>query len=133
MTPPPTAGRAPFPDLQSFLAHLERTKVLVHVIDVSSGTGRDPVEDFKIISRELELFAGGDDDTAVVLTNKPAIAAANKVDALDEPERLKKLARHLKKLNIPLYPISAVTGEGVPALLNAMWRAVAAAAEAAPA
>ena len=116
-----------------FLAHLERTKVLVHVIDVSSSTGRDPVEDFKVISRELELFAGGDDDTAVVLANKPCLAAANKVDALDEPERLKKLARHLKKLKIPLYPISAVTGEGVPQLLEAMWREVAAAAEATPA
>ena len=116
-----------------FLAHLERTKVLVHLIDVSSSTGRDPVEDFRVITRELELFAGGDDDTAVVLSNKPCIVAANKVDALDEPDRLKKLARHLKKLKIPLYPISAVTGEGVPALLEAMWVEVASAAEAAPA
>jgi GTP-binding protein len=116
-----------------FLAHLERTKVLVHLIDVSSSTGRDPVDDFRVITRELELFAGGDDDTAVVLSNKPTIVAANKVDALDEPERLKKLARHLKKLKIPLYPISAVTGEGVPALLEAMWREVSAATEAAPA
>jgi len=116
-----------------FLAHLERTKVLVHLIDVSSSTGRDPVEDFRVITRELELFAGGDDDTAVVLSNKPCIVAANKVDALDEPDRLKKLAKHLKKLKIPLYPISAVTGEGVPALLEAMWVEVANAAEAAPA
>jgi len=116
-----------------FLAHLERTKVLVHLIDVSSSTGRDPVEDFRVITRELELFAGGDDDTAVVLSNKPCIVAANKVDALDEPDRLKKLAKHLKKLKIPLYPISAVTGEGVPALLEAMWVDVAGAAEAAPA
>ena len=116
-----------------FLAHLERTKVLVHLIDVSSSTGRDPVEDFRVITRELELFAGGDDDTAVVLSNKPCIVAANKVDALDEPDRLKKLAKHLKKLKIPLYPISAVTGEGVPALLEAMWVEVASPAEAAPA
>jgi len=116
-----------------FLAHLERTKVLVHLIDVSSSTGRDPVEDFRVITRELELFAGGDDDTAVVLSNKPCIVAANKVDALDEPDRLKKLAKHLKKLKIPLYPISAVTGEGVPALLEAMWVEVASAAEAASA
>jgi GTP-binding protein len=116
-----------------FLAHLERTKVLVHLIDVSSSTGRDPVEDFRVITRELELFAGGDDDTAVVLSNKPCIVAANKVDALDEPDRLKKLAKHLKKLKIPLYPISAVTGEGVPALLEAMWLEVTSAAEAASA
>jgi GTP-binding protein len=107
-----------------FLAHLERTKVLIHLIDVSSATGRDPVEDFETISRELELFAGGGDDTAVMLADKPRIAAANKIDSLDEPERLKKLSRHLKKLKVPLYPISAVTGEGVPALLEAMWKAV---------
>ena len=116
-----------------FLAHLERTKVLVHLIDVSSSTGRDPVEDFRVITRELELFAGGDDDTAVVLSNKPSIVAANKIDALDDPERLKKLTRHLKKLKIPLYPVSAVTGEGVPALLEAMWREVSSGAEAATA
>ena len=72
-----------------FLAHLERTKVLVHIIDVSSATGRDPVHDFDVISRELELFAGGGDDTAVLLAQKPRIAVANKIDALDEPERLK--------------------------------------------
>ena len=110
-----------------FLSHLERTKVLVHLVDVSSATGRNPVEDFDVITRELELFAGGDDDTAVVLAQKPLIAAANKIDALDEPDRLKQLARHLKKLKVPLYPISAVTGEGVPELLEAVWREVAAA------
>jgi GTP-binding protein len=110
-----------------FLAHLERTKVLVHVIDVSSASGRDPVEDFDVIARELELFAGGGDDTAVVLSNKPRLAAANKIDALDDPERLRKLARHMKRHRVPLYPISAVTGEGVPQLLEAIWEQVAAA------
>ncbi len=108
-----------------FLAHLERTKVLVHVIDVSSATGRDPVEDFDVICRELELFAGGGDETAVSLAKKPRIAAANKIDALDEPDRLKKLQRHLKKLRVPLFPISAASGEGLPALIDAMWREVA--------
>lgn len=116
-----------------FLAHLERTKVLVHMIDLSSASGRDPIDDFNVIVRELELFAGGGDDTAVVLSHKPRLAAANKIDALDEPERLRKLARHLKRLKVPLYPISSVTGEGVPALLEAMWREVAAAVEPAPA
>ena len=109
-----------------FLAHLERTKVLVHIIDVSSATGRDPVHDFDVISRELELFAGGGDDTAVVLAQKPRMAVANKIDALDEPERLAKLKKHLKKLGVPLYPISAVTGEGLPALVEALWKQVSA-------
>ena len=108
-----------------FLAHLERTKVLVHVIDVSSSTGRDPVEDFDVIVRELEQFAGAGDDTAVALADKPRIAVANKIDALDEPERLKKIEKHLKKLKVPLYRISAATGEGLPKLLEAMWKQVA--------
>ena len=108
-----------------FLAHLERTKVLVHLIDVSSASGRDPVEDFKVISRELALFEGSGDELAAALSTKPLIAVANKIDAMDAPERLKKLTRHMKKLKIPLFPISAVTGEGLPALLEAMWKKVA--------
>src|SRR5207244_4026537 len=71
-----------------FLAHLERTKVLVHVVDVSSQTGRDPVHDFDVIAHELELFAGAGDDTALQLSAKPRIVAANKIDALDDPDRL---------------------------------------------
>jgi len=108
-----------------FLAHLERTKVLIHLVDVSSGSGRDPVEDFEVICRELEQFAGSDDQTAGALARKPHLAAANKIDALDDPDRLKKLKRHLKKRKVPLFEISAATGEGVPALLEAMWREVA--------
>jgi|SoiMethySBSTD1v2_1073268.scaffolds.fasta_scaffold04343_11 GTP-binding protein len=108
-----------------FLSHLERTKVLVHVIDVSSASGRDPVEDFDIICRELERFARSGDETAVSLADKPRIAAPNKIDALDDPSRLRKLQAHLKKLKVPSYPISAATGEGIPALLEATWREVA--------
>jgi GTPase len=107
-----------------FLSHLERTKVLVHVIDVSSESGRDPVSDFKIITKELEMFEGVGDELAAALSTKRRIAVANKIDALDEPERLKKLARHMKKLKIPLFAVSAVTGEGLPALLDAMWSEV---------
>ena len=107
-----------------FLAHLERTKVLVHLVDVSS-TGRDPVSDFDVICRELELFAGAGDELAGTLSRKPRLAAANKIDALDEPERLERLAAHLERLGVALYPISSVTGEGLPALLEAMWREVA--------
>ena len=70
-----------------FLSHLERTKVLVHLVDVSSASGRDPVEDFDIITRELELFPGRD-ASGERLADKPVLAAANKIDALDDPERL---------------------------------------------
>jgi len=107
-----------------FLAHLERTKVLVHVIDVSSGSGRDPVEDFEVICRELELFQGSGDDTAESLATKRRIAAANKIDALDDPERLARLKKHLKKKKVPLFSISSASGEGLPQLLEAMWKEV---------
>jgi len=112
-----------------FLAHLERTKVLVHVIDVSAFTGRDPVQDFDVIRRELRLFEGSGDDLAEALATKPQIAVATKIDVLDDPARLEALKKHLRKQKIPLYPISAVTGEGLPALLEAMWSMVAAHAE----
>ncbi|HET7617788.1 MAG TPA: GTPase ObgE [Vicinamibacterales bacterium] len=107
-----------------FLSHLERTKVLVHVIDISSASGRDPVDDFDVIMRELELFPGRDaaDER---LIDKPLIAAANKVDALDDPSRLARLTSHLQAQGIPLYPVSAVTGAGLPALVEAVWREVA--------
>jgi GTP-binding protein len=107
-----------------FLSHLERTKVLVHVIDMS-GTGRDPAEDFDVISRELALFAGIGEETAVALSEKPRLVAANKIDALDDPERMKRLKKHLKKLDVPLFQISSATGEGLQPLLEAMWREVA--------
>ncbi len=110
-----------------FLRHLERTKVLVHVVDVSPASGRDPVEDFEVIQRELALFRGGPPrEDAPVLADKPRLAAANKVDVLDDPTRLARLERHLAAVGVELYPISAVTGEGVPTLLEAMWRIVAA-------
>jgi GTP-binding protein len=111
-----------------FLSHLERTKVLVHVIDVSSSSGRDPVSDFEIIARELAMFPGRD-ASGERLIDKPMIAAANKIDALDEPERLESLQQHLQSAGVPLYPVSAVTGEGLDRLLEAVWREVATARE----
>jgi GTP-binding protein len=109
-----------------FLAHLERTKVLVHIVDVSSMSGRDPVEDFEVIRNELTQFEGTGEDATESLASKPQIAVANKIDALDDPKRLESLKKHLKKRKIALYPISAVTGEGLPELLEVMWKAVAA-------
>jgi GTP-binding protein len=111
-----------------FLSHLERTKVLVQVIDVSPASGRDPVSDYQVISRELELFPGRD-ASGERLLDKPMLAAANKIDALDEPERLAALQRHLQSAGVPLYPVSAATGEGLDRLLEAIWREVASARE----
>jgi GTP-binding protein len=111
-----------------FLSHLERTKVLIHVIDVSSSSGRDPMQDYEVITRELDLFPGRD-ASGERLAEKPVIVAANKIDALDEPERLEHLRSHLRTREIPLYAISAVTGEGVPELLEAAWREITAARE----
>jgi GTPase len=97
-----------------FLRHLERTRLLVHLIDVSGVSGRDPVEDFETIRRELELYRPE-------LAGKPAIAAANKMDAAPDPKLVRKLGRHLKARGIPLHKISAVTGHGVSGLVEEMW------------
>ena len=107
-----------------FLRHIERTKVLVHLVDVSGASGRDPVQDFDTILEELRLF-----DPKVAA--KPQIVAADKIDALDDPSRLTRLERHLTALELPFYRISGVTGEGINDLLEAAWRQIAAVREAA--
>jgi GTPase len=104
-----------------FLSHLERTKVLIHLVDVSSISGREPVDDFEVITRELDLFPGRD-ASGERLAEKPVLVAANKIDALDEPGRLERLEAHLRRRGFPLYAVSAATGEGIPALLEATWR-----------
>ena len=114
-----------------FLSHLERTKMLVHVIDVSSATGRDPVEDFDVVCRELASYAGGASDPELTgyaqLGSKPQIVAANKIDALDDAARLAALQRSLADRSVAMYPISAVTGDGLGALQEAVWRQLSAA------
>jgi GTP-binding protein len=106
-----------------FLSHLERTRVLVHVVDVSSASGRDPVEDFEVIVKELELFPGRD-ASGEKLSDKPVLVAANKIDVLDDPERLERLEAHVRRQNLSLFPVSAVTGEGLPRLLETVWRQI---------
>jgi GTP-binding protein len=97
-----------------FLRHVERTAVLIHLVDVSGASGRDPVDDFETIRRELDLY------NPEVLA-KPQLVAANKIDALDDPARVEALERCARELNLPFFRISAVTGEGVPRLLEAAW------------
>ena len=108
-----------------FLRHLERTRVLVHLVDISSSTGRDPVEDFEIIRLELALFRENSEEgpNSGPLENKSQIVAANKTDALDQPERLERLKRHVSPLGFSVHAISAVTGHGVSGLLEAIWTA----------
>jgi GTP-binding protein len=107
-----------------FLRHIERTKVLIHLVDISGASARDPVEDFDTILEELRLF-----DPKVAA--KPQIVAANKMDALDDPSRLTRLEKHVKKHKLPFHRISGVTGEGIEDLLEAAWRQIAAVREAA--
>jgi GTP-binding protein len=109
-----------------FLRHIERTKILVHLVDVSGASGRDPVEDFDTIRDELRRF---DEQVAA----KPQIVVATKIDALDDAARLDSLRRHVRKKRLPFVKISAVSGEGLDELLEIIWGGIVAAREAAAA
>ena len=102
-----------------FLRHIERTKVLVHLVDVSGASGRDPVKDFDTILEELRLF-----DPKVAA--KPQLVTATKMDAVDDPSRVEKLERHVRERALPFFKISAVTGTGIDDLIEAAWRQIAA-------
>ena len=105
-----------------FLRHLERTRVLIHVVDVSGASGRDPVHDLDAVRRELELFQPE-------LAAKPQLVAANKIDAAGSEEAataLRALAARSVTLKLPFFKISAVVGTGVPELLEAAWHQLAA-------
>jgi GTPase len=106
-----------------FLRHIERTKVLIHLVDVSGASGRDPVEDFDTIRRELGLYNAE-------MLEKPQLVAANKIDAVDDPKRITAIEKRAKKLKLPFFQISAVTGEGVKKLIEAAWPIIAKAREA---
>jgi GTP-binding protein len=96
-----------------FLRHIERTRLLAHLVDVSDASGQpDPVEDFKVILGELESFGHG-------LTDKPMIVIASKADVAN-PEKLKKLRAMAKRKKLDFYEISAVTGLGIDKLKYSM-------------
>jgi GTP-binding protein len=100
-----------------FLRHIERNRVLAHVIDVSDASGRpDPVKDFKVIMDELKSFGAG-------LEKKPMVVVASKIDVVN-PDKLAKLRKHAKKLKLDLYEVSAVTGKGIPELKYALGKRV---------
>jgi GTP-binding protein len=95
-----------------FLRHIERTKVIVHVVDAAGTEGRDPIADIKAINKELEAYNPD-------LLKKPQVIAANKMDAVlgDENEVILELRKEFEKDGMKVFPISAVSGQGLRELL----------------
>lgn len=95
-----------------FLRHIDRTKVMVHIVDAAGTEGRDPIADIKAINKELAAYNPE-------LLKKPQVIAANKMDAVygDENEIIQKLRDEFEKDGIKVYPISAVSGQGLRELL----------------
>ncbi|MDX6576029.1 MAG: GTPase [Blastocatellia bacterium] len=100
-----------------FLRHVERTKLLLHLVDMSSVSGRDPVTDYEVINRELAAYDAQ-------LGARPQIVVATKIDALDEPERVENLRRRASEDERKFFAISSVTGAGVRELINAVGQEV---------
>ncbi len=94
-----------------FLRHIERTRLLIHVVDVSSIEGRNPIEDFDTINSELSKYN-------MELEERPQIVAANKTDIIQDAEVYEDFCREIKKRGYPLFEISAATGKGVTELMK---------------
>ena len=99
-----------------FLRHIERTKILVHIVDVSPYSGRDPLVDYRVIMKELEAFSPE-------VAARPQVLAANKVDLLGEDKtRLTRLWKMAARKKIPFFAISAIKREGLKPLVEALAR-----------
>lgn len=98
-----------------FLRHIERTRMLIHVVDVSGSEGRDPVEDYVSIRAELAAYSDK-------LISLPQIVAANKMDITGAEEGLELLKEYLEPLDVPIFPISAAAHQGLEQLLDATVR-----------
>ena len=94
-----------------FLRHVERTRLLLHVIDVAGTEGRDPVDDFNKINAELEKYSEK-------LASRKQIIVANKIDSMQDEENFKALEKLAKEKDLEIFKISAVTGEGLNELFN---------------
>lgn len=101
-----------------FLRHIERTKVIIHMLDASGSEGRNPIEDYYAINKELQAYNAG-------LENRPQVIAANKIDIIDlctwtEGDPIEEIRKEFEPNGIKVFPISAATGEGVDKLLYAV-------------
>lgn len=96
-----------------FLRHVERCRLIVHIIDVSGSEGRDPIEDFKAINHELENFS-------MELAEAPQIVAANKSD-MATPEQIERLRNYVEDQGLLFYEISAATTKGTKELMYGIW------------
>jgi GTPase len=96
-----------------FLKHIERTRLLAHLVDVSEMSGRDPVEDFHVVMQEL---AGFSEEVA----KKPMFVVASKVDVAQDPQRVESLRELAAREGLPFFGISSVTGQGIDDLKRAM-------------
>jgi GTP-binding protein len=92
-----------------FLRHIERTRLLVHLVDVSEASGRDPVEDFRVVMTELASFR---EDLAA----RPMFVVASKIDVAQDPDRVGRLRALAADNGLPFYEISSVTGQGIEGL-----------------
>lgn len=93
-----------------FLRHIERTRVMIHIVDAASTEGRDPIADIYAINKELESYDKN-------MLSKPMVIAANKIDALSDEAALMRLKEEFEPKGIRVFPMSAVTGQGVKELL----------------
>jgi len=100
-----------------FLRHVERTKILIHVLDVAASEGRDPIEDYEKINNELKKYSEK-------LAEKHQIVAANKIDLLQDDASMAQLKEYMAAQGIEVFPICAVTGEGMDALMERVWTLV---------
>jgi GTP-binding protein len=97
-----------------FLKHVERTRLLLHLIDTAEQSGRDPVEDYRVIMEELKSFSP-------VVASKPMLLVASRIDAAGSGERLTALREFCRAHNMVLIEISSVTGEGLEELKRRTW------------
>ncbi|MCS6776611.1 MAG: GTPase ObgE [Chloroherpetonaceae bacterium] len=100
-----------------FLRHVERTRLLIHILDVSGMTGREPLRDFEVLNRELALYSAA-------LAQLPQFVALNKLDVATDPAAVDALEAELCARGYPVYRLSAATGQGVRALVYAAMEAI---------